>query len=246
MKKIVIFSLSFIALLIGFKADAQVTNTSYWNIFGGVSVPTGQFANSNYGELYHENNKAGFAKTGFTYGLDGAFYIHKSNWAIGVTVAYQDQGQLNAKDVNALAVGYQDAFDVDQGTVTSNGRYKSLSFLVGPQYSVLFGKLGLDVRANAGLIKSFSTPEIDVVVTDDDIDHPFAQESSKSSAFAYGGSADLRYNFSKKLGLILKENYVASSGITIDNTQRVNNAGRLDSKQPISFAQTTLGLNFSF
>jgi hypothetical protein len=246
MKKIIIISLSFVALFIGLKADAQVANTSYWNVFGGGAVPTGQFANSNYGELYHENNKAGFAKTGVAFGLDGAFYIKKTNWAIGVTVTYQDQGQLNSKDVNALAEGYQDAFDVDQGAVTSTGRYKSLSFLAGPQYSFLFGKLALDLRANAGLIKSLSTPAIDVVVTDDDIDHPFAQESSKSSAFAYGGSAGLRYNFTKKFGLILKENYLASPGISITNTERVNNAGRLDNKQPISLVQTTLGLNFSF
>jgi len=244
MKKLIIILTVVLATFSGFTAKAQ-TN-SYWDIFGGASVPTGQFANSNYGELYHENNQAGFAKTGYVIGLDGAWYIHKSNWAVAATVSYQDQGQLSGKDVQALAAGYQDAFDVDLGQASSHGRYENLNVLVGPQYSFLFSKLTLDIRGNVGFVKSFSTPEIDIVVTDAGIPHPFAQLSSTATGFAYGGSADLRYMLTKKLGIILKENYVASPGIAITNTSRVNNAGRLDNKQPVSVFQSTLGLNFGF
>jgi hypothetical protein len=244
MKKLIIISAVILATFSTFTAKAQVS--SYWDITGGVSIPTGQFANSNYGELYHENNKAGFAKTGYVIGLDGAWYIHKTNWAIAATVSYQDQGQLSAKDAQSLATGYQDAFDVDEGAATSHGRYQNLNVLVGPQYSFVFSKLIIDLRANVGIVKSFSTPEIDVVVTDADIPHPFAQLSSKATGFAYGGFADLRYKLTKKLGLILKEGYVASPGIDITNTSRVNNAGRLDTKQPVSVLQTSLGLNFAF
>ncbi|TWJ03368.1 outer membrane protein with beta-barrel domain [Mucilaginibacter frigoritolerans] len=243
MKKYIILISAVLITLTTFKAKAQ--EKSYWGVFGGVSVPTGQFANSDYGTFLHDNNKAGFAKTGMTLGLDGAWYVHK-NWAIAATVSYQDQGQLSANDAHTLAAGYQDAFGVDQGAVTSTKRYQNLNVLVGPQYSFFFSKFAVDLRANVGLIKSFSTPQINIVITDAGISYPFAQESSKASAFAYGGSADLRYNFTKKLGLVLKENYVASSGIDITNTQRVNNAGRLDTKQPITILQTTLGLNFSF
>jgi hypothetical protein len=244
MKKFIIIAAVILATFSAYTAKAQVS--SYWDITGGVSIPTGQFANSNYGELYHENNQAGFAKTGYVIGLDGAWYIHKTNWALAATVSYQDQGQLSAKNVQALATGYQDAFDVDLGAASSHGRYQNLNILVGPQYSFVFSKLIVDVRANAGIIKSFSTPEIDVVVTDAGIPHPFAQLSSTATAFAYGGLVDLRYKLTKKLGIILKEDYVNSPGITIDNTSRVNNAGRLDTKQPISEFQTSLGLNFSF
>jgi hypothetical protein len=246
MKKLIIIAVLYLAAFSAFTAKAQVTPANYWTVFGGVSIPTGQFANDNYGELYHENNQAGFAKTGYTIGLDGAWYIHKSNWAFAATVSYQDQGQLSAKDAQSLATGYQDAFDVDEGQATSHGRYENLNALVGPQYTFLFSKLAIDLRANVGIVKSFSTPEIDVVVTDAGIPHPFAQLSSTATGFAYGGSVDLRYKLSKKLGLVLKENYVASPGIKIDNTERVNNAGRLDTKQPITVLQTTLGLNFNF
>lgn len=244
MKKLIIIAIAAFISAITIKAQAQQKN--YWGVFGGVSMPSGEFGSSDYGDFGHENNKAGFAKTGYTFGLDGAWYIKKTNWAIAATLSYQDQGQLNAQDVQTLAAGYQDAFGVDQGAVTSTKRYQNLNVLVGPQYSWFFSKLAVDLRANIGWLKSFSTPQINVVVTDDDIDHPFAQESSKASAFAYGGSADLRYSLGKSLGLVLKENYVGSTGLAITNTERVNNAGRLDTKQPVNVFQTTLGLNFGF
>ena len=244
MKKIIFCTAIITLFLTAFRAQAQ--QKSYWTVFGGVSIPTGEYASSEYGEFLHENNKAGFAKTGYTVGLDGAWYIKKTNWAIAATVSFQDQGSLNAKDVQTLAAGYQDAFGVDQGAVSSTKRYQNLNVLVGPQYTFSFNKLAVDVRGNIGWLKSFSTPQINTVVTDDDIDHPFAQESSKASAFAYGGSVDLRYAICKTFGLVLKETYVGSSGLAITNTERINNAGRLDTKQPVSVFQTTLGLSFGF
>jgi hypothetical protein len=246
MKKIIIIAVAILAMFSVFNAKAQVQRGSYWGISGGVSVPSGQFAKSNYGDFLDGtiNNKAGFAKTGYTIGLDGAWYVHKSNWAIAATISYQDQGQLSAKDAHTLAAGYQDAFGVDTGAASTSKRYRNLNILVGPQYSFFFSKFAVDLRANVGIIKSFSTPEMDITITDADIPYQFSQLSSTKTAFAYGGSADLRYQLGKKLGLVLKENYVASPGIAITNTNRVNDAGRLDTKQPISEFQTTLGLNF--
>ncbi len=248
MKKIIILSLIFFATIAAFNAKAQVAPGSYWSVFGGVSVPTGEFAKSGYGDFLEGtiDNKAGFAKTGYTFGLDGAWYIHKSHWAIAATVSYQDQGQLSAKDAHTLAAGYQDAFGVDTGAASTSKRYRNLNILVGPQYSFFFSKFAVDLRANVGIVKSFSTPEMDIKITDADIPYQFSQLSSTATGFAYGGSADLRFQLGKKLGLVLKENFVASPGIAITNTNRVNYAGRLDTKQPIAEAQTTLGINFGF
>jgi hypothetical protein len=248
MKKIIILSFIFFAAMAAFNAKAQVAPGSYWTVFGGVSVPTGEFAKSGYGDFLDGtiDNKAGFAKTGYTFGLDGAWYIHKSHWAIAATVSYQDQGQLSAKDAHTLAAGYQDAFGVDTGAASTSNRYRNLNILVGPQYSFFFSKFAVDLRANVGIVKSFSTQEMDIKITDADIPYQFSQLSSTATGFAYGGSADLRYQLGKRLGLVLKENFVASPGIAITNTNRVNYAGRLDTKQPISEAQTTLGIDFGF
>jgi hypothetical protein len=248
MKKYVIISTVILVTLSAFTAKAQIQKGSYWSIFGGVSVPTGEFGKAFYGDFLDGtiDNKAGFAKTGYTFGLDGAWYVRKSNWAIAATVSYQDQGQLSAKDAHTLAAGYQDAFGVDTGAATTSNRYRNLNILIGPQYSFFFNKFAVDLRANVGIVKSFSTPEMDIKITDADIPYEFAQLSSTATAFAYGGSVDLRYQLGKRLGLVLKENYVASPGIAVTNTNRVNYAGRLDTKQPVSEAQTTLGLTFGF
>ena len=226
MKKLIIISAVILVTFSAFTAKAQVQKGSYWGIFGGVSVPTGEFGKAFYGDFLDGtiDNKAGFAKTGYTIGLDGAWYIHKTNWAIAATVSYQDQGQLSANDAHTLAAGYQDAFGVDTGAATTSNRYRNLNILVGPQYSFFFSKFAVDLRANVGIVKSFSTPEMDIKITDADIPYQFAQLSSTATGFAYGGSVDLRYQLGKKLGLVLKENFVSSPGIAITNTDRVNKA----------------------
>lgn len=240
MKKII----KLLVILLITSAAAKAQTQSYISVFGGVSIPVGQFAKHDYGTLHNENNKAGYAKTGPAFGLDGAWYFHK-NWAIGATISYQDQGQLNQKDVQNLSAGYTDGFAVDESTVTATKRYRNLNVLAGPQYTFVFNKLSIDLRAEAGLIKSFSTPELKIVLEDpSDPAQTFYQRSSTASAFAYGGSAGLRYSLTKCLGLNLKGAYIGSEGFKIDNENRRINAGRLVTKQPVSIIQTTLGLTF--
>ncbi|QXU42530.1 outer membrane beta-barrel protein [Pedobacter sp. D749] len=232
----------FLLIFTVFSASAQVK--SYIGFFGGLSSPIDNFAKSEYGEIYKENNKAGYAKNGFTFGVDGAWYFYK-NLALAGVISYQDQGRLSHKDVENLSAGYTDGFAVDNSTVTSNKRYRNLNVLVGPQYSfLLHPKLILDVRAVAGVIKSFSTPELKVDLEDDPT-HTFYQRSSTASTFAYGGGIGLRYSLTNKIGLALRGNYIGADGIKITNDNRNINAGRLVTKQPISEIQTTLGLSYN-
>lgn len=239
-KYIFLFSLVIFSLTI---LDTHAQVKSYVGFFGGLSSPLGDFSKSEYGEIYHENNKAGYAKSGFTFGVDGAWYFYK-NLAVAGTVSYQDQGRLSLRDVENISAGYTDAFAVDNSTVTATKRYRNLNVLVGPQYSFLLNKAFiLDLRGVVGVIKSFSTPETKVDL-EDEPSHTFYQRSSTASAFAYGGGIGLRYSLSKKIGLALRSNYVGSNGIDITNENRNINAGRLVTKQPISEIQTTLGLSF--
>ncbi|GLU53981.1 outer membrane beta-barrel protein [Dyadobacter frigoris] len=241
MRKLLTLLTILISNLIADNAQAQLK--SYIGISAGLSTPTGNFAKSDYGPIYHENNKAGYAKNGITMGVDGAYYFYK-NLAIAGNLTFQDQGGLSKKDVENLAAGYTDGFAVDNSTVTANKRYNSLNALAGPQYSFVFNKVILDVRAMAGVIKSLSTPETRVDLEDDPT-HTFYQRSSKSASFAYGAGLGLRYYISKKLGVVLRGNYINSDGIKITNENRNINAGRLVTKQPISLIQTTLGLTLS-
>jgi hypothetical protein len=242
-KTLTILSAALVLLIsISFNAKAQddrPTAKSYIAFLGGLSLASGDFGKSDY-----NNNSAGFAKNGATFGLDGAYYIHR-NFGIGVTFSFQDQGELSTNDAQTLSDGYNASFQRDQTTVTAVNRYHSYNFMGGPQYSFIRNKFTIDLRASAGIIKSTSTPDITTILDPSSIINSLTleQKSSTGITFAYGGSAGLRYNFSDSWDIGFKANYVTSSGINISNTgQPTPNPGRLVTKQPISELQTTFGI----
>lgn len=246
MKKSLTILSAFSLLLLSFGAKAQDKDPktypkSYLSIIGGLSIPTGDFGSYNY-----SNNKAGFAKKGLTTGFDGAFYIYK-NLAIGASFTFQDQGELNASDVQNLSNGYNIDFMKNQTTVSAVNRYHNFNLMAGPQYSFIHDKFTLDLRAEAGLIKSTSTPSFIVL-----FDNPtttagaIEQHSSEAKAFAYGSSAGLRYSFADNWDIGLKANYINSNGVAITNANNPGTTGRFVTRQPISEIQATLGLTLKF
>jgi opacity protein-like surface antigen len=214
---------------------------SYIGIYGGLSTPQGDYAQSNY-----DNNKAGFAKRGATFGLDGAFYFYKG-LGVGASITFQDQGELTNNDANTLAVGYTGSFSADQSTVTAVNRYHSFNFLIGPQYTFVYHKFLIDLRADAGLIRNTTTPEI----TTDLIGVPnqtktFYQRSARANIIGYGGNLGIRYKFSDSWTVGIRGSYIDSQGLKIVNDDRQEAVGRLVTKQPLSELQTTVGLTLSF
>ncbi|MBS1521536.1 MAG: hypothetical protein JST50_11095 [Bacteroidetes bacterium] len=233
-------SIAFLAF-VATNVHAQDQNPvkSYFGFFGGVSNPMGDFKSNDY-----YNNKSGFAKKGLTYGLDGAFYFHK-NWAIGASITYQDNGELNQANADSLAAGYTKSFSADQATVTATKRYQTVNILLGPQYTFQKGKFLLDLRASAGVIKVFSTPETNTLLSGvTDQTALFYQKSANATILGYSGTADLRYKLSENVFLTLRGAYLYSSGPSITNQDRTTNLGRLVTKQPFNTLNTTIGLNF--
>ena len=225
----------FTLLAVGAKAQVK----SYVGFFGGISIPQGDFAKTDY-----NNNQAGFAKRGLDWGVDGAYYFYK-NLGIGATFAYQDNGELKQADADNLATGYTNSFGADASTVTANGRYQNISFLLGPQYSFTKGKFILDIRASAGVLKVHSTPGTSILLTGvTDQTATFYQRSASGTLFAYGANAALRYKLSENVFLTLRGAYLDSQGVSVKNDDRTTNIGRIVTKQPISSIQTTLGLSF--
>ncbi len=239
MKRIFTSLIIVFTMLMAVQTKAQVKN--YVGFFGGLSIPQGDFAKADY-----NNNKAGFAKKGLNYGIDGTYYLYK-NLGIGGTISYQDNGELNQADADSLASGYVNSFGADAATVTAHNRYQTVNVLVGPQYSFTYGKFILDLRASAGLKKVFATPETSILLSGvTDQTTIFYQRSASSIVFAYGGNLALRYKLSDGVFLTLRGAYVNTSGPAISNDNRTTNIGRVVTKQPMSDIQTTLGLNFGF
>jgi opacity protein-like surface antigen len=215
---------------------------SYMAFIGGFSSPLGSFASTNYSD-----NSSGFAKRGPTFGLDFGIYLHK-NLGIGITMSYQDQGELSASDVQTLANGYNGSFVQDQTSVTAVGRYTSLNLMAGPQYSFLYKKFTLDLRVDAGLIKNFTSPATTIIFDySSNSGQTYYQLSSAAVALAYGGSAGLRYSLSDTWDVGLRVNYIDSNGIKIDNTGGdAGLTGRFQTNLPVNELQTTLGITLKF
>jgi hypothetical protein len=240
-----IFTILTIALItlaaFGAKAQDDTHVKSYIGFFGGLSNPVSDFGSTDYG-----NYKSGFAKRGVTFGLDGAYYFYK-NLGIGATFSFHDQGELNQTDADNLAAGYTASYQADQATLTAVDRYHYVSILVGPQYSFTYGKFILDLRASAGILKIYSTPSTATqVVGVPEQTATFTQQSASATVFGYSGDIGIRYKLSQGVHLVLRGNYINSSGPSITTINRTDNEGRLVTKQPINAIQTTLGLNFSF
>jgi opacity protein-like surface antigen len=232
----------FFITLISFSAKAQdVTYVkSYLGIYGGISNPVGDFGSTNY-----SNNQAGFAHRGITFSLDAAVYLYK-NLAVGATVSYQDHPGMSYNNTLAVATGYTTVYDADETDVTSNNNYRSFNFMIGPQYSFTFKKFILDLRADAGIIKQSSSPEVETtlfgVLTQT---AAFYQNSAAHTILAYGGNVGLRYKFSDSWSVGLKGSYIDSQGFDVTNTGRTVIVGRNVTHVPISIFQTTVGLTLN-
>lgn len=232
----IIFSLIFISNKVNAQDDKEPVK-SYLTFLTGVSAPVGNFGSSVY-----SNNSAGFAKKGIVFGVDGGIRVYK-NFSIGYTLTYQDQGELTQNDVQALANGYNADFVKDITTVTSNNRFTSMNFLIGPQYSYSYKKFIIDVRGSFGFIKNFSTPTLGIDFdSSTNLATVINQLSSSQSTFAYGASAGLRWSFSDSWDLGIKENFIGSDGIKIEYNNDPGTVGRYQTRLPISMLQTTLGI----
>lgn len=233
-------------IFLSFNANAQDTDTktyakSYISLFGGLSIPTGDF-----GQATYSNYKSGFAKKGVTIGLDGAYYLYK-NFAIGAVFSFQDQGELNSADVQNLTNGYNTDFNKNETFISAVNRYHNFNLMAGPQYSFLYKGFTLDLRISAGIIKSTSTPSFAMTFDNNSGGSPvIEQHSSLAKAFAYGGSGGLRYAIGDHWDIGLKANYVNSGGLAITYANDTGAIGRYNTKQPVSEIQTTLGITLKF
>jgi hypothetical protein len=234
--------ITLVSLNVSAQDDIKTYTKSYFGVIGGVSNPQ-----SNFGQTTYSNNSAGFAKRGVTFGLNGAYYFYK-NFAFAASLTFQDQGELSQNDAQNLANGYNTSYNTDQTDVTTVNRYHNVFLMGGPQYSYAYHKFTVDIQADAGLIKSYSTPAT-TVVFDNSTNSLLTlnQLTSTARAFAYGGNIGLRYSFADNWSVGIKGNYVNSNGIEIVNQHHTANAGgRLDNKQPITVFQAIAGITLLF
>lgn len=217
---------------------------SFIGVAGGLSIPTGNWAKANFVSSVSGfvSDPSGYAKNGGIGGVEGAYFFSR-HFGIGGLVNYA----AYKTNIKPLSDGYQDSFDVDQVTTTA-GSYKLWNVMPGLYFDLpIMKKLAFTARALAG-ISHATTPSVAVDVEDGgNDDGTFEQKEASKTAFAFDLGAGLSYRVVKCIAINLRADYFETKpDFTIDNTQRLNNAGRLINSydQPLSAINISLGVAY--
>ncbi len=214
--------------------QAQNKPNTFLEVFGGISAPSGNFNKTDY-----TNPTSGFARSGYVAGVSGALFFG-GNLGLGVTLSQTDYG-INT---SALANGYLGDFAVDEATAYSK-HYKFNNLLVGPYYSLVFGKLTVDLRGLVG-VSAATLPALRVALEDQS---EFTQNKATATGFAYQVGAGVRYTFIKHLGVSLRTDYASTKPKFVVSYTNVNNSsGRAISSynETVSSLNGTVGIFYQF
>jgi opacity protein-like surface antigen len=249
MKSIKIF-LFVVAFLPVVTCRCQEKGRSFIGLEGGSSFPTGNWGKASTATSLTSlegtvDDLSGYANTGGFFSVDGALFFSK-HFAIGGMFKY---GSYNLHGMDSLSYGYEQSFDVDTTRLTHT-EYKLWSIMPGLYYQLQIAKkLYLTARGLIG-ISNASTPQITVTIEDGGVfDAPVVQYSSSKTSFAFDVGAGLRYILTKNLAIDLKGDYFYTNpDFTIENSSRVNNAGRgiTEYHQPLASFNASLGIAYLF
>lgn len=202
-------------------------------ITGGVSIPTGNFAKTDY-----EDNTSGFASTGFNVGIAGTRMLSR-HWGVTGMAAFT---RYNTAGLKSIAAGFVESFAVGDATVRAQGNNQTFSYMVGGYYSYPFcSKFAVDIRAMTGLVRAqLAGYEVQL---EDNASSAFQQKTANANTIGFQAGAAARYNFSKHFGLMFNLDYYYSKpDFEIENVNRTNYAGRLLT----SYNEPIAGVNANF
>jgi opacity protein-like surface antigen len=244
MKELILYvAVSFISYT-AFAQDTTDVNKakSFIGVSGGYSNLMGNITKTSY-----SNPASGFANpNGYNAGLEGAYFFSKYI-GIGGVFSFSSYNVSN-KGLDSLAVGYQLDFDSDSAKASAGTKYNFYNYFVGPYFSFPIKKFTIDVRVVGG-ITHVSTAELNFIDIDGGKPHPFTQSMSTANGFGFQAGAGLRYSITKHLAIKLNvDYYYTDPNITIKNSNRIANTGRLITNyhQPITALYCNLGIAYQF
>jgi len=219
------------------------TARSFLSVSGGIAFPGGNFASSDI-----DNEKAGFAKTGQYFALEGAWYFHK-NIGIGglfTTTSY-------ALNTEALANRYLESFDCDSASAKA-GPYRTVSFLIGPYFALPVSRLTFELRILGGITNAVSPDIIGTAVNmpngpNEGSISTFAQTSATANTFGFQSGLAVKYAAAGHLLISLRGDYFyARPTLYFDNINRNNISGIIlqSSSVAVSGINASFGIGYQF
>ena len=223
--------------------EATAPSKGFIGISEGFSIPSG-----NITKVAYNDNTAGFAGKGSSFGIEGACYFSKYI-GIGGKISFTSFN-ISSTGLDSLSAGYRNSFDVDRVTTSITGAYSIWAFMPGIylRYPVS-GKLSVNANILAGFT-STTTPTIDVAVEDGGVeDGTFTQKACTANAFGYSAGIGVSYQVLSCMAISLHGSYLSCTpDFFVDNINRPSNIGRLvtEYNQPINVMNISLGVAYTF
>lgn len=188
---------------------------SYLGLSYNFLIPKGDFARTDFGTQFTSNpnkpNELGFAKSGFSVGLDGAFMLD-SKIHIGIATSIRLQFNDFNTEAFALSYTYYNAFTGSFNKANSNVcTYKSSLYMTGLAFSLPLGaqqKVAFDTRLLGGVaLLSLTNP---LQVTYDRSQPASIEYNTESASTCFGLETGFRFFFRPYLALGIKAGYTSA------------------------------------
>lgn len=169
-------------------SNTAICQTKPPRIIAGISlgsaVPKGKFAETNI-----LDEKSGFAKKGYAFGVDGAYFLGK-NYGICAAVRLGS----HPMDVQKIANGYAEFLG---GKFTVNaGRWYRFDIYAGACITIPINKIHIDLKMMPG-ISNVAYPEL---LAESD-QYSFYQFTEPTKSIGFCSSATIRYTLSESFSL---------------------------------------------
>lgn len=273
-------------LLLLFTQNVFAQKRGFIAISGGISSPLGKYADNTLdvsklfkfmeGDVFTNVNPMGsgnnltptdevnffgnngFAKTGFQFGADGAYYFFKNFGMAGSF--YFGKNTFDAKPMNSILSAISNAQGSEIKADFAAGAYKYYSGLAGPTFSVKHERLSLDLRVLAGIVfTSYPAKDISIKNTASSGQNSFSPQTfilslnaKEGEAFAMAFGSTIRYDLNEKFAVFVKpellywqQKYTESfSGSASLFSMRLTEPS--ENKIPITVFNTSFGIAYQF
>jgi hypothetical protein len=225
------------------KKDSIKPKRYFVGAIGGYSHLLGNLA-----EQVYVDPKSGFVNpNGYNAGIEGVYFLTERfgfNGLLSFSSHYVSQIGLDS-----LAVGYQRDYNSDSAKVGTNTRYNFFNLLAGPYYSLPLKnkKTSIDFRLLSGFTY-IRTAELNMVIINACVPHPFAQNVSKGVALAAQGGIALLHSLGKNVCVKLSADcYYSNPNIKINNSNTPTGVREITNyHQPIITLHFSFGIYYKF
>jgi hypothetical protein len=215
MKKIV--ALSLILLTFASKGLAQDSDRKgYVSINLGLSIPTG-----NYASKVYNNNRAGYATTGFVRDFSFGYQLHPK---LGLLAIFRSQA--NGVDAGSQAQGFENELRATYPTMSPSVTMQSSVYSFGGMLAGAYGKLPISEKLSfePRLLLGLAAPSLPSSTTETFSSgskmSTFIQNETVAFAFAYNIGAGFKYEIGKKYFFLMNMDFYAAKA-TFENIEMV-------------------------